>query len=132
MSILFAAVTLAVGAAACGGLEPKGDGESCYASSECDDGLTCDFGVNPPVCRSQQTPGTSRVDAAPAPSGPDAAPSGPDAAPNPSGPDAAAEPPDAAAEPPDAAPEPPDAAPEPPDAAPEPPDAAPEPPDAMV
>ncbi len=117
----------ALGVASCGGdFELKAAGEICVASSECGVGLTCDFGVEPPVCSGQQTPGeppdpgpgpdaAPPVDAGDEPNMPDAA-SPPDAAPLDAAPPIDAPPPDAA--PPDAAP--PDAA--PPDAAP--PDAA--------
>jgi hypothetical protein len=101
---MLVAAAVAVG---CGSGDLKAAGEECFASSECEPGLTCDFAVMPPVCSGGQT---QRPDAAPLP---DAAPSAPDATPRP---DARPGTPDAA--PPDAAP--PDAA--PPDAAP--PDAA--------
>jgi len=114
-------LVLCQGLVACGTADLKAEGEPCFASSECDVGLTCDFGSNPAVCRTQQTdPGnTPRPDAggiAPdaGPGAPDAAPGAPDAGP---APDAAPSPPDAAPAPPDAAPLPPDAAPLPPDAA---------------
>ncbi len=83
---------------ACGGDDRKGEGEECVASSECADGLTCDFGATPPVCKPMQTPvPDAAVDAA----GPviDADPHAPDGAPG--APDAPPPPPDAA--PPDGA-----------------------------
>lgn len=93
-------------AAACGGADLKGAGEECVASSECADGLTCDFGRVPPTCQPQQTPT------------PDAAPGAPDAPPAPAV-DAAPGTPDAPPPPPPDAmpPPPPDAMPPPPDAA---------------
>ncbi|HET6479553.1 MAG TPA: hypothetical protein VFG35_05835 [Actinoplanes sp.] len=117
-------LVLGPGMTACSATDLKAAGEPCFASSECDVGLTCDFGSDPPVCRTQQTP----------PSGgpvPDAG-SGmtPDAGPVVS-PDAGGAPPDAGAPGPDAAPVPPDAAPVPPDAS-VPPDAATPPPDAAA
>ncbi|ACY16522.1 hypothetical protein [Haliangium ochraceum] len=111
MAFLFClSLGLGPGLTACGEFGQRGEGEACFASSECAAGLTCDFGVDEPVCRSQQTPpeGTppSTVDAAPRPDAepgaePDAAPGGePDAAlPDAAVPDAAI--PDAAV--PDAA-----------------------------
>jgi hypothetical protein len=42
-------------AAACGGDDLKAQGETCFASSECAAGLTCDFGVSPAVCAPNQT-----------------------------------------------------------------------------
>jgi hypothetical protein len=113
-------LVLGPGMTACSTTELKAEGEPCYASSECDVGLTCDFGSDPPVCRGQQT--------GPGPVAPDGGPA-PDANPG-MVPDAGGQPPDAGAPPPDAAPLPPDAALPPPDAAPPPPDAAPPPPDA--
>jgi hypothetical protein len=98
---------------ACGDPALKAAGDSCFASSECADGLTCDFGQDPPVCAGMQT---AQPDAAPVP---DAPPDQPDAAPVPDAPPGT---PDAAPVP-DAPPSPPDAA-EPPDAPPAPPDAA--------
>jgi hypothetical protein len=117
-------LVLGAGVTGCITADLKAAGEPCFGSSECDVGLTCDFGSDPPVCRTQQTnPGAGPMpDAAIVP---DAVPvMMPDAAPG--------EPPDATPEPPDATPEPPDATPEPPDATPEPPDATPEPPDAAA
>lgn len=89
-------------AAACGGRELKAAGEECVATSECDDGLVCDFGQTPAVCAEFTT---EPPDAGPPP--PDGPP-GIDAPPNPidaAAPDAMpidAAPPDAA--PPDAMP----------------------------
>jgi hypothetical protein len=112
---------LGAGVTACGTPELKADGEPCFASSECDVGLTCDFGSDPPVCRGMQS--------APPPVTPDAGTVSDGGA---GAPDAGAGAPDAGAGTPDAAPGAPDAAPVPPDAAPIPPDAAPIPPDAAV
>jgi hypothetical protein len=84
--------------AACGGDDLKGQGEECFGSSECADGLTCDFGQAPAVCAPMQTPTpdampvidadpnapdapVGRIDAAPGT--PDAAPGTPDATPAP-------------------------------------------------
>ena len=36
--------------AGCGSTALKRAGESCTASSECDNGLLCDLGAQPPVC----------------------------------------------------------------------------------
>lgn len=41
--------------AACGNYTLKVQGEECYASSECEPGLLCDFGVSPHVCSPTQT-----------------------------------------------------------------------------
>ena len=41
-----------VGLAGCSDRPVKSEGEECFASSECDTGLLCDFGVDPAVCRS--------------------------------------------------------------------------------
>jgi hypothetical protein len=102
-------IVAVLAAAACGGDDRKGEGEECTASSECADGLTCDFGATPPVCRPTQTPVPDAapviIDAAAAPH-PDAPPGTPDAAPGtpdaPPPPDALVPPPDAPI--PDAAP----------------------------
>lgn len=116
-------MVLGPGMTACSATELKAAGEPCFASSECDVGLTCDFNSDPPVCGTQQTgPGGG-----PAPDGGVA----PDAGSGVS-PDAGGAPPDAGAPPPDAGPAPPDAAPPPPDAALPPPDAALPPPDAAA
>lgn len=48
--------------AACSSRSLKAAGEQCTATSECGAGLTCDFGVDPPVCANSQT---VPVDAAP-------------------------------------------------------------------
>jgi hypothetical protein len=119
--LLAFAISLVLGSSitACSTTDLKAEGEPCFASSECDVGLTCDFGSDPPVCRSQQS--------GPPGSGPDAGPA-PDASPG-TLPDAGG-PPDAGAPPPDAGPVPPDAALPPPDATAPPPDAALPPPDA--
>jgi hypothetical protein len=99
--LLYVLTSLAFVGLGCGGDDVKGEGEECVATSECADGLTCDFGATPPVCRTMQTP---RPDAAPVqdadPNAPDAPANTPDAAPGtpdapPGTPDAP--PPDAAA-----------------------------------
>ncbi|MCG8417284.1 MAG: hypothetical protein MJE77_04985 [Proteobacteria bacterium] len=38
----------------------KGEGEECFSASQCSEGLLCDFGASPSVCRQSQsgTPGT--------------------------------------------------------------------------
>jgi hypothetical protein len=46
-----AAVVVACG----GGGSLKAAGEVCVASSDCEAGLVCDFGRNPPVCASMGT-----------------------------------------------------------------------------
>ncbi len=46
--------------AACGGSSAKRNGESCFASSDCEDGLVCDMGRDPQVC----APTSTMVDAA--------------------------------------------------------------------
>ena len=58
--------------AACGGSSAKRSGESCFASSDCEDGLVCDMGREPNVC----APTSTMVDAAEPDAGDDAA--GPD------------------------------------------------------
>jgi len=89
---------------ACGGSDLKGEGEECVASSECADGLTCDFGATPAICKPMQTPvpdaAVRPIDAA----GPviDADPLAPDATPG--TPDATPLPIDATPLPPDAGP----------------------------
>jgi hypothetical protein len=62
--------------AACGDSSLKAQGESCFGSSECAEGLTCDFGQTPSVCATSQT--QRPPDAAPTPQ-PDADPNQPDA-----------------------------------------------------
>jgi hypothetical protein len=54
-------VAVLVVVVACGGGSLKASGEECFASSECDQGLVCDFGRSPAVCASTGT----IVDAAP-------------------------------------------------------------------
>lgn len=93
---------------------PRGAGEQCFGTTECDEGLTCDFGQSPPVCAEGQG-GDGVSDAAVHDAGAepdavaaaDAAPGAPDAAPEPD----ATPTPDATPEP-DATPAP-DATPEP-------------------
>jgi hypothetical protein len=58
--VAFAALLLA----GCGNAALKHAGQTCSASSECDKGLLCDTGQNPPVCAGTSS-GTS--DAAPMP-----------------------------------------------------------------
>lgn len=58
--------------AACGGSSAKRNGESCFASSDCEAGLVCDMGRDPQVC----APTSTMVDAAE----PDAAEADPDGA----------------------------------------------------
>jgi hypothetical protein len=65
---------LLVVVAACGGSSAKSNGESCFASSDCEDGLVCDMGRDSPVCAPTST---MMVDAPMADAGDDAA--GPDA-----------------------------------------------------
>jgi len=49
-------VALAVFASAsCSDYSLKAEGQECYAASECEQGLLCDFGVSPPVCSPTQT-----------------------------------------------------------------------------
>lgn len=76
--------------AGCGSSALKRAGESCTASSECDNGLLCDLGAQPPVCADKGS-----IDAAvPMPDGSDApVDAAPDAPPIDAPPDA---PPDAA------------------------------------
>lgn len=64
---------------ACADYTLKAQGEECFASSECEQGLLCDFGVTPHVCSPTQTD-ASPVDAY-VPPPPDAAPQ-PDAPPH--------------------------------------------------
>ena len=61
---------------ACGDASPVGQGEVCHASSECEDGLLCDFSVDPAVCR-RRGQGGGEADASPVPVA-DAAPGAPD------------------------------------------------------
>lgn len=46
---------LLVALAACGGSSAKRSGESCFASSDCEDGLVCDMGRDPNVCAPTST-----------------------------------------------------------------------------
>lgn len=96
-SIVFLALFLGMTTMGCADTSVQGDGEECFSSSECAEGLLCDFGATPSVCRAQQTGGgpvpvadaapSTPVDGAPvlrpdaAPVIPDAAPIIPDAAP---------------------------------------------------
>ncbi len=48
-------LALAAAGAGCKGSSLKGAGEECVASSECQAGLLCDFGQNPPVCAGEGT-----------------------------------------------------------------------------
>jgi hypothetical protein len=115
---------LGPGLTACATPDLKAEGEPCFASSECDVGLTCDFGSDPAVCRTQQTGGGPSPDGGITPDArPGVTPDAGDVVPPPDAgnvvpPDAGiVVPPDAAVPPPDAAPVPPDAALPPPDAA---------------
>lgn len=79
MRILVAALALLAIAAGCNTRDLKASGAPCTATSECQEGLTCDFGQDPPTCASNQSggDGDGDDDAAPidAPPGPiDAAP----------------------------------------------------------
>jgi len=56
---------LFAGAMACGGSSAKQAGETCVASSECGDGLVCDFGQTPAVCASMGTIDAAELDADP-------------------------------------------------------------------
>ena len=56
MRWLLAAVVAALLAAACGGTALRSDGQTCSASSECAEGLVCNFGVDPHVCASMGMP----------------------------------------------------------------------------
>ena len=53
--LLLLAVFACAGAAGCKGSSLKGAGEECVASSECQAGLLCDFGQDPPVCAGEGT-----------------------------------------------------------------------------
>lgn len=75
MRALLLAVAL-LGLAACSQRTLKAAGSECVATSQCQEGLTCDFGVDPPVCAESQT-GGGQIDAAPTTDGqppPDAPP----------------------------------------------------------
>jgi len=52
---VMAAALLAAAASACSGSALKAAGEPCVASSECEQGLACDFGQDPPVCAGMTT-----------------------------------------------------------------------------
>jgi hypothetical protein len=54
-SFVFAAALVVVGAS-CGGGGGKALGEECVGTTQCADGLTCDFGRSPPTCQERQTP----------------------------------------------------------------------------
>jgi hypothetical protein len=72
---------------ACGDPALKGNGEECFGSAECSEGLTCNLGEQPPRCRSMQTPlpdAAAPIDADP--NVPDADPTVPDGAPPPDAP----------------------------------------------
>jgi hypothetical protein len=56
MRIALAALVLVV-AAGCGNRQLKAAGASCVATSECEEGLTCDFGQSPAVCAGGQSGG---------------------------------------------------------------------------
>ena len=80
--VLIAALLLL--AAACNERSSKGEGEQCFASSECGVNLVCDFGADPHVCARMGTPGDpgGGADAGGTP-GPDADPNAPDGGPTP-------------------------------------------------
>ena len=42
---------------ACNERSSKGEGEQCFASSECGVNLVCDFGADPHICARMGTPG---------------------------------------------------------------------------
>ncbi|HUS69044.1 MAG TPA: hypothetical protein VMZ28_31120 [Kofleriaceae bacterium] len=76
-AVLIAALLLV----ACNERASKGEGEACFASSECGANLVCDFGADPHVCASMGTPGDDPgggADASNVPA-PDADPNAPDA-----------------------------------------------------
>jgi len=50
----------------------KESGSACNATSECVEGLTCDFGQDPPVCSTGQTGGGAGGDGDGVDAGPDA------------------------------------------------------------
>lgn len=54
---------LGVGVLGCGGTTAKQLGEECVASSECADGLVCDFGRDPHVCASNVSVDAAAIDA---------------------------------------------------------------------
>jgi hypothetical protein len=45
----------ALGLAGCSKRSLKAAGAECNATSECEEGLTCDFGQDPPVCSTNQS-----------------------------------------------------------------------------
>jgi hypothetical protein len=49
-------LSLLVLLAACGDPSLKGEGEECFGTAECREGLTCNLGEQPSRCRSMQTP----------------------------------------------------------------------------
>ena len=60
-------VAIAIGVACGGGTGLKQAGDTCSASSECDEGLVCDLGADPHVCAGMGTPPPPpEVDAPPA------------------------------------------------------------------
>jgi hypothetical protein len=64
--LLFALLLVAgIALASCSGRSLKGAGSGCNATSECEEGLTCDFGQDPPVCAMSQTGGDGDIDASP-------------------------------------------------------------------
>lgn len=78
-AVLIAALLLV----ACNERASKGEGEACFASSECGVNLVCDFGADPHVCARMGTPGDpGGADASTVPT-PDADPNAPDAGPSP-------------------------------------------------
>lgn len=100
-ALLLSFVVLPLGLA-CGSADLKSAGEQCFGTTDCAEGLTCDFGQDPSICSSQQsgvldagTPDANLPLADADPTAPDAAPV-PDAAATPDAaiPDAAV--PDAA------------------------------------
>ena len=56
MRTALAALVLMV-AAGCGNRQLKAAGAPCVATSECEEGLTCDFGQSPAVCAGGQSGG---------------------------------------------------------------------------
>jgi hypothetical protein len=62
MRSAFVALALVV-AAGCGDRQLKAAGAPCVATSECEEGLTCDFGQSPAVCAGGQS-GGGEADAA--------------------------------------------------------------------
>lgn len=56
MRALLLAVSV-LGLAACSQRSLKAAGSECVATSQCQEGLTCDFGADPPVCADSQSGG---------------------------------------------------------------------------